>query len=95
MDTHLHYPNDLDRPLSEGATDKTREYRTDYNIRPSNVISLMTAIASTSGRLHCKFVCLQFLQAHQETDRFLTASGVQLTQSASGLFHFRRAAFSL
>ena len=83
---HLHYPN--------AAADKIREYRTDYNNRPSNVISFMTAIASTSGRLHSKFVCLLFLQAHQETDRFLTASGVQLTQSASGLFHFRRAAFS-
>jgi hypothetical protein len=39
-------------------------------------------------------VRLLFLQAHRETDRFFAASGVQLAQPASGLFHFRRAAFS-
>jgi hypothetical protein len=54
----------------------------------------MPAIASTSGRLHSEFVRLLFLQAHRETDRFFAASGVQLAQSNSGLFHFRRAAFS-
>jgi hypothetical protein len=55
----------------------------------------MPAIASTSGRLHSEFIRLLFLQAHQETDRFFAASGVQLSQSTSeGFFHFRRAAFS-
>jgi hypothetical protein len=43
----------------------------------------MTAIASTSGRLHCEFVCL-FLQGHQQTDRFLAASGVQFAQPPRG-----------
>ncbi len=42
-------------------------------------------------RLRGEFVRLLFLQAHRETDRFLTASGVQLAQTN---FHFRRAAFS-
>jgi hypothetical protein len=37
---------------------------------------------------------LRNLQAHRETDRFFAASGVQLAQSTSGQFHFRRAAFS-
>jgi hypothetical protein len=54
----------------------------------------MIAIASTSGWLHSEFVRLLFLQAHRETDRFFAASGVQLVQPISGLFHFRRAAFS-
>jgi hypothetical protein len=54
----------------------------------------MPAISSTSGRLHNEFIRLLFLQAHRETDRFFAASGVQLAQSTSGLFHFRRAAFS-
>jgi hypothetical protein len=67
----LHYPNDLDGPLNETAADKIRQYRTDYNNRPSNAISFMTAIASTSGRLHSEFVRLLFLQSHRETDRFL------------------------
>jgi hypothetical protein len=40
------------------------------------------------------FVRLLFLQAHRETDRFFAASGVQLAQTNSGLFHFLRAAFS-
>jgi hypothetical protein len=55
----------------------------------------MPPMTSTSGRLHCEFVRLLFLQAHRETDRFFAASGVQSAQSTSGgFFHFRRAAFS-
>ncbi len=54
----------------------------------------MTAIASTSGRLHSEFVRLLFLQAHRETDRFFAASGVQLAQSDRDQFHFRRTVFA-
>ena len=54
----------------------------------------MSPIASTSWRLHSEFVRLLFLQTHRETDRFFTASGVQLPESTSGQFHFRRAAFA-
>ena len=54
----------------------------------------MPAIASTSGRLHSECIRLLFLQAHRETDRFFAASGVQLAQSTSGVFHYRRTAFS-
>ncbi len=54
----------------------------------------MSDIPSTSGRLHSEFVLLLFLQTHRETDRFFTASGVQLPEPTSGLFHFRRAVFS-
>ena len=54
----------------------------------------MTAIASTSGRLHSEFIRILFLQAHRETDRFFAASGVQSAQFDRGFFHFRRAAFS-
>ena len=57
--------------------------------RPSNVISFMSAIDTTSGCLHSEFVLLLFLQTHRETDRFFAASGVQLAQLTSGLFHFR------
>jgi len=54
---------------------------------------MIPAIASTAGRLHCEFVrLLLFFQAHRETDRFLTASGVQLEQT--NYFHFLRTAFS-
>ena len=73
---HLHYPNDLDGSLNEAAADKIRQYRADYNNRPSHSISFMPAIASTSGRLHSEFVRLLFLQAHRETDLFFAASGV-------------------
>jgi hypothetical protein len=91
---HLHYPNDVDRSLHEAAADKIRKYRADCNNNPSNSISFMPAITSTSGRLHSEFVRLLFLQAHRETDRFFAASGVQVAQPTSGQFHFRRAAFS-
>ena len=55
---HLHYPNDVDGPLNETTTDKIRQYHTDYNNRPSNTISFMTTIPSTSGCLHGEFVLL-------------------------------------
>ena len=67
---HLHYPNDLDRPLNEDVTDKIRVYLTDYNNRPSNAISFMSVIVSTSGCLHGEFLRLLYLQSHRETDRF-------------------------
>ena len=55
---------------------------------------LLLLFASTSGRLHSEFVRLLFLQAHRETDRFFAGSGVQLAQSTSVQYHFRRAAVS-
>jgi hypothetical protein len=93
---HLHYPHDLDRSLNETATDKSRQYHTDsgYNNRPSNVISFMPVIASSSGCLHSELVCLLFLQDHRETDRFFEASGVQFAQSDRDQFHYLRAEFS-
>ena len=94
LNGHLKYPNNLDQSLNDGAPDKIRKYRDDNN-RPPSVVSFMSAIASTSVRLHSEFVRLLFLQAHRETDRFFAASGVQLAQTnPSGQFHFRRAAFS-
>jgi hypothetical protein len=46
---------------------KIREYRVDDNTRPSQSISFMPAVATTSGRLHCELVRILFLQAHWET----------------------------
>ncbi len=93
---HLHYPNDLDRPLNETADDKIRQYRVDSNNlnRTSNTISFIPVIGSTSGRIHSEFVRLLFLQAHRETDRFFAASGVQLTQHVRDQFHYCRAALN-
>ena len=92
----LRYPN-LERSLNEAAADKIRKYRSDYTNNPPSdvsVVSFMSDIASTSGRLHSKFIRLLFLQTHRETG-FFAVSGVQLSQSTSGgFFHFRRAAFS-
>ncbi len=59
---HLHYPNDSDGLLNEAASNKICQYRADYNNRPSNVISFVPAIASTSGRLHSEFVLLLFFK---------------------------------
>ena len=91
LNGNLHYPTDIDRTLNEDTVDKILQYRTDYNNHPSHVISLMPVIARTSGCLHCEFVCLLFLQTHRETDLFLAASGVQLTQTN---FHYHRSTFS-
>jgi hypothetical protein len=71
LNGNLRDPNDIDRSLNEAATDKMWKYRDDYNNNPSTAVSFMTAIASTSGRLHSEFIRLLFLQTHRETDRFL------------------------
>jgi hypothetical protein len=54
----------------------------------------MTAIPSTSGRLHSEFVRLLFLQDHRETDHFFASSGVQIEQTDRGLFHFLHTSFA-
>ena len=36
--------------LNEDVVDKIRKYRDDYSNNPSNVISFMSSIPSTSGR---------------------------------------------
>ncbi len=63
----------------------------DYNNNPPNSVVFMPAIAGTNGRLRSDFIRLLFLQAHWETDRFFTTSGVQSAQSNLGstCFHFR------
>ena len=58
---HLHYPNDLDGSLKETVVDKIRQYHDDYNNRPSNSISFIPPIPSTSGCLHSELVLLLFL----------------------------------
>ncbi len=94
MNGHLRYPNNLDQSLDDTATDKVRKYRDDYNNRTLSVVSFMTAIASTSGRLHSEFVRLLYLQDHRETDRFFAVSGVLSAQSDRGFFHYHHVAFS-
>jgi hypothetical protein len=66
-----------------------------YNMNPPNTVSFMPGIGSTSGRLHIAFVRLLFSQAHRETDRFFTSSGVLSEQSDRGFYHYRHAAFSV
>ena len=50
INDHLHYSNDLDGSLNEDVVDKIRQYRADYNNRPSHPISFMSVIDSTSRR---------------------------------------------
>ena len=56
LNGHLRYPNNLDKSLNDSAADKIRKYRSDYNNNPPSVVSFMTAVTSTSGRLHNKFI---------------------------------------
>jgi hypothetical protein len=80
LNGRLHY-TDIDKSLNEDTNDKIRKYRADYNINTPNVVTFMPAIAGTNGRLHSDFIRLLFLQAHRETDRFISVSGVQSVQS--------------
>jgi hypothetical protein len=93
--------NDVSRLFSffffksfNAAADKKRKYRADYNNNPPRGVGFLPAIASTSGRLYSEFIRILFLQAHRETDRFFSVSGVLSAQSDRGLFHYHRAAFS-
>jgi hypothetical protein len=54
----------------------------------------MSAIGSTSGRIHSEFVHLLFLQGHRETDRFFTTSGVHLPEHDRDQFDCLRTVFS-
>ncbi len=56
--------------LKETGTDKIRDYRADYNNRPSNSISFMSVVVRTSDHLHCEFVRILFLSTHRDTDCF-------------------------
>jgi hypothetical protein len=67
LNGHVRYPNKLDQSLNDSTTDKIRKYRADYNNNPTNTVSFMSDITSTSGRLHSEFVRILFLQAHRET----------------------------
>jgi hypothetical protein len=80
------------KSLNEAANDKIRKYRAHYDNNPPNAVAFMPAIAGTNGRLHSDFIRLLFLQAHRETDRFFSVSGVQSTQSNLGStsFHYHR-----
>jgi hypothetical protein len=71
LNGNLHYPTDLDGPLNEAVTDKRRQYHTDHNNRPSNDISFMSAMATTSGSLHSEFVLLLFLRIIGKLTAFL------------------------
>ncbi len=75
-------------------SDNIRKYHGDYSNNPPSVVSFMTPIPSTSGRLHSEFIRLLFLQSHRETDRFFQASGVQLVQPNRGLFQFHHSVLS-
>ena len=91
---HCPRPTDIDRPLNEAAADKIRDYRADYNNRPSNAISSMPAVVAllaASTVSLCAFYLCRLIG-----NRFFDASGVQLAQSNQ--FHYRRfkvLAFSL
>jgi hypothetical protein len=76
------------------TSDKLRKYHTDYNFNPPRGVGFMSTIPSTSGRLHGEFIRNLFLQAHRETDRFFSPSGVLSVRSVRGFFHYHRTVFS-
>ena len=72
LDDSLHHPlpANIKKTLHAAAAEKIREYRTDYNNRPSHSISFIPAVPTTSDRLHCELVRIWFLQTHRETPLF-------------------------
>ena len=78
LNGQLHYPSptDIDRSLNEVAVDKIRDYRGDYNNRPSHDISFMSGVCITYDHLHYELV--RFFFVHQNPTVFFVASGVQV-----------------
>ena len=65
-------PHPITRVLRDSDSSRGEMSRSNYLLW-SNAISFMSAIGSTSGRLHNEFLRLLFLQTHRETDRFLSS----------------------
>ena len=82
-------PQDLDGPLCGAAQRKIAAYRQQY--ADNQNISFLTAIVSTSTRMHGEFLRLLFLQAHREAH--FKAAGMSLQTNNSEALRFKRAAF--
>ena len=59
----------------------------------SKNMSFLTAVVSTSTRMHGEFLRLLFLQAHRETEAHFTAAEMPSQRNQSESFRFKRAAF--
>jgi hypothetical protein len=55
--------------LRKYVNDDVEKY-TDYYNSPSNPISFMTTVGTTSDRLHSEFVRIVFLQTHRKSPFF-------------------------
>ena len=54
-----------DNPLHASDDDKIRDYRTDYNNRPSNnTLSFIPVVPVSSGHIHCELVRILCWQTH-------------------------------
>ena len=79
--------------VHDAVDDKLRDYRADYNNRPSTSISCMPAVANTSGRLHCDSELVRILFFGSSGNLFFAASGIELAETNLDFFHYIRAAF--
>ena len=86
----LRIPTTSDAPVRIAAKSKIDDYREQYANNQN--ISFLTAITSTSTRMHGEFLRLLFLQAHRETTAHFTALGLPAQQHCDS-FRYRRAAF--
>ena len=84
-------PQDLDGPLCGAAQRKIAAYRQQY--ADNQNISFLTAIVSTSTRMHGEFLRLLFLQANRETEAHFTAIGMSSQHINKEALQFKRAAF--
>ncbi len=84
----LSHPHDLDVPLRLAAHRKINRYRQQYTDNQN--ISFLPAIMSTSTRMDGEFLRLHFLQAHRETEKHFTASGMPSERNQSDSFRFKR-----
>ena len=81
---HLHYPNDLDRPLNEAAADKIRKYRADYNNNPHTLSPLCLLLLVHLGGYIVNLCAFYFYKLIGKLTAFL-----QLQEFISRLAHIK------
>ena len=90
----LLHPGNPDKDLEEKAARKIHAYRELYRDHRCQ-LDFLSAIDSTSGRIHCGLLRLLFLHAHRETTRFFEILDDEHAQPHTPRFTYRRAAFAL
>ena len=94
MRTRGHHIKETQKRTKLPANNWPIQIHLAYEYADNQNISFLTAIMTTSSRIHGEFLRLLFLQAHRETTAHFHATGLPWQQHRSdNAFRFKRAVF--